>query len=99
MDEACTVVRLTTSAWQDKRGLHMKRSLAILRRKSGPHPFLIQDMGDVGAAEVADRIQGLHELDDGVYRVVTCNAQRDWETGAVEDYDYRLEPIEAVNHG
>lgn len=99
MGETCTVVRLTTSVWQDKRGLHMKRSLAILRRKSGRHPFLAQDMSDIGAAEVADRIQGLHELDDGVYRVVISNAQRDWETGTVEDYDYRLEPIEGVNHG
>jgi hypothetical protein len=28
--------------------------------------------------------------EDGVYEVVICNERRDWESGYIEDWDYRL---------
>lgn len=94
MNDSTCVVRLSTSAWHDRRGLHIKRSLTVLRRQSGDSPILLRDADDIGATEVAERIVSL-DMMDGVYRVVPCNEHRDWETGCIEDYDYRLEPVAA----
>jgi hypothetical protein len=83
-------VRLTTSFWSDKNGLHTKKSLRYLRRRCEGHNFLEEDASNVGSDEVIGRIINLFELKDGVYKVVTCNEKRDWETGLIDDYDYKL---------
>jgi len=44
----------------------------------------------IGADEVWPRILNLQECKDGLYEVKLCNEKRDWETGCIEDYDYRL---------
>lgn len=93
MNGSTHVVKLTTSAWQDRRGLHIKRSLTTVRRRSGPSPIMEEDVTAIGALEVAGRITNLDDLPDGLYSVATCNEERDWETGCIEDYDYRLDPI------
>ena len=36
------------------------------------------------------RILNLGEVEDGIYEVVVCNESHDYETGYVDDYDYRL---------
>lgn len=92
--ETDTVVRLATSFWSDARGMYLKRSITILKRKSGPYPFLDEEIYSVGAREMFERIVNLLESPDGVYSVVTCNEELDWETGALDDWDYRLEPYE-----
>lgn len=93
MNESTCVVKLSTSAWQDKRGIHVKRSLTIVRRKSGTFPILEQDASDSGVAETVGRIINLDDAEDGLYVVSTCNEHRDWEGGFIDDYDYRLDPI------
>lgn len=86
-------IRLTTSYWSDKRGLHVKRSLIPLRRKSSGLQLLKEDAGMIGTADTVLRIVNLNECKDGVYRVTLCNEHRDYETGCIEDYDYRLVPV------
>lgn len=86
----CCVVRVTTSMWADKRGLHAKKSLVFLRRKCSVHNFLEEDARTIGAEEVLPSVLNLYTVEDGVYEVKICNQLRDWETGNVEDYDYRL---------
>ena len=88
--ENICVVRLTTSAWSDSRGVHLKKSLKFLKRKCKGYNILDEDCGMTGAEEVIPRIINIDSVSDGVYRVVTCNESRDWESGCVDDYDYKL---------
>ena len=84
------VVRLRTTMWADKSGLHTKKSLTSLRRKSEGFNVLEEDASAVGVEEVLPRILNMDECPDGVYEVVMCNESHDWETGYVDNYDYRL---------
>ena len=88
------VVRLATSSWSDRRGLHTKRSLLWLRRLSTGFNVMEEEADCAGADLTVARILNLDDCADGIYRVVTCNERRDWETGYVDDYDYRLVPFE-----
>ena len=85
----CTV-RVKTAVWEDKRGLHTKKSLTFLRRQCEGFNVLAEDASAIGAEEVLSRILNLDEVEDGIYEVVVCNESHDYETGYVDDYDYRL---------
>ena len=86
------VVRLTTTFYQDGRGLHTKKSLTLLKRKSFGYDMLNEDASQIGAEHVLKRIIGLYNMEDGVYEVEICNRLRDWETGCIDDWDYLLVP-------
>lgn len=88
--ETILTVRVKTSYWQDNAGLHVRRSIVFLKRKSAGHNFLEEDATCVGVDDVIQRITNLHASPDGIYRVELCNERRDWESGAIEEYDYRL---------
>lgn len=85
-----TVVRLTTSSWSDKRGIHLKRSVQFLRKQCIGHNPLEEESSEIGAESVINRIVNLDTCEDGVYSVILCNIGRDWETGVVDDYDFQL---------
>jgi len=85
----CTV-RVKTTVWADKRGLYTKKSLTFLRRQCEGFNILSEDANAIGAEEVLLRILNLSEVEDGIYEVVVCNESHDYETGYVDDYDYRL---------
>ena len=87
-----SVVRVRTSAWSDKTGLHLKKSVLFLRRKTTGINLLEEDVYAAGAIDIVPKIINLSTCADGLYEVVTCNERRDWESGYVEEYDYRLEP-------
>ena len=91
----CTV-RVKTTVWADKRGLHMKKSLTFLRRQCEGFNVLAEDASAIGAEEVLQRILNLGEVENGIYNVVVCNETFDYETGCVEDYDYRLVAVDGV---
>ena len=84
------VIRVKTTMWTDKRGLHIKKSLTFLRRQCEGFNVLEEDAGMAGADDVLPRILNLDQCEDGIYEVVTCNESRDWETGYVDGYDYQL---------
>jgi hypothetical protein len=84
------VVKLVTSSWCDNRGLHIRRDLLSVKRKSIGHQCLPEDCSMIGSDEVWPRIVNLNDSKDGLYNVVICNERKDWETGSVEDYDYQL---------
>ncbi len=86
------IVRLSTSWWNNNRGLFMKRSLTYLKRKSSGYNIFDEDSVEIGASEVFPRITNLNDCEDGVYKVNICNVSIDYETGAVDDYDYILVP-------
>lgn len=90
------VVRLSTSAWSDKRGLHFKQSLTYLRRKSCGWNPLEDEADGAGALRAYEAIINLAECKDGLYEVFTCNHSRDWETGIFDGYDLKLVPFECA---
>ena len=93
------VVRLRTTMWANESGLHTKKSLTFLRRKSEGFNVLEEDASAAGVEEVLPRILNLDECEDGIYEVVVCNESHDWETGYVDNYDYRLVLANARNEG
>ena len=84
------VVRVSTSYWSDDRGLHCKKDITYLKRKSSGFNLLEDNASDCGAEEVFPRITNLSECKDGIYRVDVCNVIKDWDSGYVEDYDFKL---------
>jgi hypothetical protein len=83
------IVRLKTSAWTDKRGVYLKKSITYLRRLSKGYMILKEDAENI-CAEVIEGITNLDECEDGIYEIVTCNESYDWEMGYVDNYDYML---------
>lgn len=95
-ESRCIVtVRLTTTYWHNKHGMHSKRSLMYLKRQCRNHNFLDEDADAIGASESWPRIINIDECPDGVYHVIVCNEKRDWETGIVDDYDFKLVALPA----
>lgn len=93
-DPPRVVVRIRTSCWSDRRGLHMKRDITYLKKLSSGFNFFDEDVGCVGATDMFSQIVNLNELDDGIYEVVPCNFSTDFETGVVDDYEYTLVPYQ-----
>ena len=87
------IVRVRTSTWSDRRGVHVKKSVTFLRKQSSGIGLLDEEISAVGAEDTVAKILNLDACSDGVYRVIVCNQKRDWETGYIDDYDFRLEPL------
>ena len=89
-NENATVVRLTTTVWKDRKGAYCKQSITALKRKCTGFNLVTDDEGECDV--FWKRITNLNECKDGIYTLVTVNHQRDWESGHIEDWDYKLEP-------
>jgi len=94
--EANCVVRVSTTSWADRRGLHMKKSLTFLRRQCKGINLIEEDIRATSPTETMFRISNWNEVTDGLYTVEICNESRDWESGYVEDWDYRLVPKDKI---
>lgn len=88
-----TVVRLRTSVWHDRKGVHIRRSLTYLRKQCSGCNVLEEDVSNIGAEDAVRQIINLDACKDGIYRVVMCNMTRDYETGYVDGYDLELVPF------
>lgn len=89
------VVRLKTSYYNSPRGIHVKTDIITLKRKTtADWNILKEDADATGPEEVICRITNLYECQDGIYEVVTCNEHRDYWSGYIEDYDYKLIPYQ-----
>lgn len=85
------VVRLRTTTWANSKGLHIKRSLTYLRRQCVGFLGLKEDAGAIG------NITNLDQCEDGIYEIIVCNVSYDWESGYVDDWNYKLVPISTAN--
>jgi hypothetical protein len=82
--------RLRTSYWSDRSGVYKKMSLVFLRRKCKGVNVVEEDVNDIGSDEVFPRIINLNDCDDGIYRIIMIDVRRDWESGYIEDWNYKL---------
>ncbi len=89
------IVRLSTSCWNDKNGIYVTKRLTYLKRKCRGYNDLAEECDNIGDADdVMGRVVNLYECEDGVYHVIVCNIRYDWESGYVDDYDFKLLPYE-----
>ena len=93
VEEDRCIVKLKTTVWADRGGLHQKKSLIYLKRQCKGFNILSEDVAQIGAKEVAAQIVNLDECKDGIYEVRACNQSVDWESGYVDNYDYKLIPL------
>lgn len=95
-----TVVRVTHSHWQDGRGgLNFTVKVKTLQRKSCGHNLLEEDVSFDCAQNTLERIENLTEVPPGIYEVKVVNQSRDWETGYIDDWDYKLVPYKEEDDG
>lgn len=86
------VVRVRTSTYPYRNGFVRNKSVTVLRKHTTGHDFVNHDIEMIGADLFADKIVNLNSVDDGLYIVSIVDIKRDWETGYVDDYRYRLIP-------
>ena len=86
------VVRVKTSYWSDDRGIHIRKDLNFLKRKSTPQgiEFVKEDLLNSGEDCVVPLILNLNDVSDGVYQLMMVNINTDYWTGYIDDFDYKL---------
>jgi hypothetical protein len=87
------IVRLKTESWFDNKGIYIKKKILFMKRLSKGFNLLLEDCVQIGSEEVDGRIINLDECSDGLYKVIICHEYRDWETGMIEDWEYKLIPV------
>ena len=93
--EDTSIVRVKTSTWiSDKGIISLRKDIIPIKRKSKGYQILQEDAANIGVLEVVDKIVNLDEISDGLYEIITVNEFRDWESGYIEDYDYKLIPFD-----
>jgi hypothetical protein len=91
---SCCVIRIRTSSWFDRTGIHVKKDIIHLKRKCSGFNYFEEDISNIGSEEVLERCPDIFKLDDGVYEVYTINERSSWETPhIIEDYDYDFRPF------
>jgi hypothetical protein len=82
-------VRVSVCYYHDDNGLHMRKDIRYLKRKSpkGSLTFIQMDASE-GGADCA--YKNFKDLDEGIYKV-TVHTTTDWETGYVDDWNYQIE--------
>lgn len=87
-----TVVRVKTNTWYDKNGLHIRRDVTYMKRLSSGHNILQNELDNTDATFVKNLIVNVTDVKDGLYYVQLINCVRDFETGFIELYDFKLVP-------
>lgn len=96
-EEILTVVRVKTEYYHSRNGIHQKRSITTLKRKSKGLDLLNEEVTQTGAEEAACNIENFNDVDDGVYRLGVSSYERDWETGVIDGWTLRLCPYKEEN--
>lgn len=91
-EEHRCVVRLSTSIWQDKSGVHIKRTLRTLKRLSTGYDILKEDSIQGGANAVIPLICNLDACKDGIYQL-TYLGSLDTDLCTYDIYGYKLIPF------
>ena len=84
-----TIVLLSTAMYQKGNKLVYSKELSLLKRKSNEWlewDYITQDIEDL------DLITNLFTVNDGIYQIVMTNAWKDYETGVIDNWDYKLIP-------
>lgn len=92
------IVRIKTSYWKDDKGIHYKKDINWLKRRCVGYNILREDAANLDVDQIVDSIENLHSVKDGIYKVVTTNEVRDYWTGYIEEYGYKLIKVEGESY-
>ncbi len=84
------IVRVSTHIFQTDRGLSCRKDINFLQRKCIGFNFVKEDISIMDAYTVYEAIINIDEVEDGIYEMIICNEQKDWETGYIDSWDYKL---------
>lgn len=90
------VVRLRTTCFKTARGAAWRKDIDYQKKLCRGFNFFEEDIAMIGFSEVLDRVQNLHTHEDGLYEIQMCNVSKDWETGHVDSWDYKLVPFNRI---
>jgi hypothetical protein len=86
------IIRIKTSSWMDKNGLHCKKSIRRMERLSIGFEFLSEDCRNGGCLETFESIRDIFHVPDGLYELVVMGGTS--YEGHFEIDGYRLIPYE-----
>ena len=87
------IVRLSTSYFKSKNGIHCKKTIRPLKRlSSGYYDILEDEIDAIGVQEAVEKIENLYACADGIYELICCDCNYDWESGCLEEFNYTLIP-------
>lgn len=93
-EEIDCIVRIKTTTWFDKSGLHVRKDIRTMKRLSQGFDFFTDECQQIGAEDALSMLTNLDKCEDGLYHVVIINEQRDWESGHIDSYEFKLIPLE-----
>lgn len=92
------IVRVTTSRINGRNGgAKFVREIYTQKRRSEGFDFWSHEVS-MGAHEAIGKIVNLYSVQDGIYEMVLINFSTDWETGLVDDYQFQLNPTNALRN-
>lgn len=88
-----TVVRKKTEFFVGSRNsLNIRIKLIPVKSLSFGYQPIEDDISNSDAETVLNRILNINDVNDGIYKIVSCNHFTDKDTGYVESWNYRLIP-------
>lgn len=90
-DNVC-VVKIKTESFKRGDAYFKGKSLRVLKRKSkGPIlDCFLEDINCTSVDWVMFKIVNFSQVPNGLYQLIIVNEYRDYETGYVEDWNYKL---------
>ncbi len=83
-------VKLTTDRYFSNNKYIVKKELYFYK-KPNPKQLVDQFYDDISMTGFdCERVINLDECIDGLYELIVCNISRDWESGWVDDWDWKL---------
>ena len=89
-EEPITVVKLITTYYQTKDGYAITKKIITQKRLSKGFDFFKEEVSFINVENALTRIINLDECEDGLYELIMINQSKDYETGYIEDWDYKL---------
>ena len=93
-----TVIKVKRNYYRNKKKeFVLETKLTIQRRSSSGHQLIEEDCDNTSCQDVIDRIRNLNDMPDGLYHLITVNLSHDFESGYLDDWDYKLIHIQGEN--
>lgn len=92
MNKTC-VVRVGTESFKRGDTYFYGRTIRVIKKKTEVD-YLSDDCQQVGTQEAIENILNINTVEDGIYQLVFCNVSKDYETGYIDDFNFKLVSFE-----
>lgn len=94
MTKIC-VVRVGTEGFKRGDTYFYGRTIRVIKRKT-EYDLLHDYCQQVGIQEAIENILNINSVEDGLYQLLMCNISKDYETGYIDDFNFKLVKYEEV---